>query len=105
MPGNVVKSFGAQMSIWPHGLHIDREGNVWATDAAAKTRSRLQRRRRQGRTCGAQVQAPTDSCLMTLGEPGVAGNGRGPFPSPAGVVTRPMAMSFIATATAPTTAS
>src|SRR5882757_2935625 len=33
--GNVVKSFGAGMFIWPHGLHVDREGNVWATDAAA----------------------------------------------------------------------
>lgn len=32
--GNVVKSFGAGMFIWPHGLHVDREGNVWATDAA-----------------------------------------------------------------------
>src|SRR3979411_2880591 len=33
--GNVVKSFGAGMFIWPHGLHVDREGNVWATDAAS----------------------------------------------------------------------
>ena len=33
--GNVVKSFGAGMFIWPHGLHVDREGNVWATDATA----------------------------------------------------------------------
>ena len=31
--GNVVKSFGAGMFIWPHGLHVDREGNVWVTDA------------------------------------------------------------------------
>src|SRR6516225_9659551 len=34
--GNTVKSFGAGMFIWPHGLHVDREGNVWATDAAAE---------------------------------------------------------------------
>src|SRR5215203_5680440 len=34
--GNVVKSFGAQMFIWPHGLHVDRDGNIWATDAAAE---------------------------------------------------------------------
>ena len=26
--GNVVKSFGAQMFIWPHGMHVDYEGNV-----------------------------------------------------------------------------
>ena len=35
--GNVVKSFGAGMFIWPHGLHVDREGNVWGTDAAGQS--------------------------------------------------------------------
>src|SRR6266581_9275074 len=34
--GNVIKSFGARMFIWPHGLHVDRDGNIWATDAAAE---------------------------------------------------------------------
>ena len=33
--GNVVKSFGSGMFIWPHGLHVDRDGNVWVTDAVA----------------------------------------------------------------------
>ena len=33
--GNVVRSFGRGMFIWPHGLHIDRDGNVWVTDAAS----------------------------------------------------------------------
>ena len=23
------------MFIWPHGLHVDRDGNVWVTDAVA----------------------------------------------------------------------
>ena len=31
--GNVVRSFGSGMFIWPHGLTVDREGNVWVTDA------------------------------------------------------------------------
>src|SRR6266478_4939695 len=34
--GSVVKSFGAQMFIWPHGMYVDRDGNVWVTDAAAE---------------------------------------------------------------------
>src|SRR4029077_2266952 len=34
--GNVVKSFGAQIFIWPHGMHVDRDGNVWATDGASE---------------------------------------------------------------------
>ena len=30
--GNLVKSFGAGMFIFPHGIHVDRDGNVWVTD-------------------------------------------------------------------------
>src|SRR6266545_456993 len=30
--GKLVKSFGAGMLIFPHGIHVDREGNVWVTD-------------------------------------------------------------------------
>src|SRR5271168_4274442 len=34
--GKFLKSFGAGMFVQPHGLAIDREGNVWVTDASAK---------------------------------------------------------------------
>jgi sugar lactone lactonase YvrE len=30
--GNLVRSFGAKMIIFPHGIHVDRDGNVWVTD-------------------------------------------------------------------------
>src|SRR5258705_2047035 len=30
--GKVVKSFGAGMLIFPHGIDVDRDGNVWVTD-------------------------------------------------------------------------
>ena len=30
--GTLVKSFGARMIIFPHGIHVDRDGNVWVTD-------------------------------------------------------------------------
>ena len=30
--GAVVRSFGAKMIIFPHGIHVDRDGNVWVTD-------------------------------------------------------------------------
>jgi sugar lactone lactonase YvrE len=30
--GKLVKSFGAKMIIFPHGIHVDRDGNVWVTD-------------------------------------------------------------------------
>jgi hypothetical protein len=30
--GALVRSFGAKMIIFPHGIHVDRDGNVWVTD-------------------------------------------------------------------------
>src|SRR5258707_15838503 len=30
--GKLVKSFGAGMLIFPHGIHVDKDGNVWVTD-------------------------------------------------------------------------
>ncbi len=30
--GNMVKSFGAKVIIFPHGIHVDRDGNIWVTD-------------------------------------------------------------------------
>src|SRR5215471_15040712 len=35
--GKIVESFGAGMFIFPHGIHVDRDGNVWVTDARAAT--------------------------------------------------------------------
>src|SRR5688500_19881203 len=32
--GAVVASFGAGMFVAPHGMHVDREGNIWVTDAS-----------------------------------------------------------------------
>ena len=31
--GNVVQSFGAGELMWPHGMDVDAEGNVWIADA------------------------------------------------------------------------
>jgi sugar lactone lactonase YvrE len=30
--GNLVRSFGKGMVNWPHGIHVDRDGNVWIVD-------------------------------------------------------------------------
>ena len=31
--GNVVATMGGGLMLFPHGLHVDRDGNVWVTDA------------------------------------------------------------------------
>jgi sugar lactone lactonase YvrE len=30
--GTLVKSFGAKMIVFPHGIHVDKDGNIWVTD-------------------------------------------------------------------------
>jgi sugar lactone lactonase YvrE len=32
--GKLVQSFGSGMLLSPHGMHVDRDGNVWITDCA-----------------------------------------------------------------------
>src|SRR5690606_31336483 len=33
LDGRRLKAFGAGLFVWPHGMHVDHEGNVWVTDA------------------------------------------------------------------------
>src|SRR5438046_9934229 len=30
--GKLLKSFGSGMFVFPHGFHVDKDGNVWVTD-------------------------------------------------------------------------
>jgi streptogramin lyase len=84
--GNVVKSFGAGMFIFPHGLHVDRAGNVWVTDARGKGGK------------GHQVFkfSPDGKLLMTLGKAGVTGDGPDTFNSPSDILIAPNGDVFVA---------
>ncbi|MCP4044941.1 MAG: 6-bladed beta-propeller [Gammaproteobacteria bacterium] len=79
--GNVVESFGGGMFIWPHGLDVDHEGNVWVTDAVANKHI-------QDGARGHQVIkfSPEGKVLMVLGTPGEAGSGRDHLDRPSDVV-------------------
>jgi streptogramin lyase len=83
--GKLVKSFGEGMLIFPHGIFVDRDGNVWVTDgqdnAPVPGRGEAQPPRgsgpigpRPGATKGNQVYkfSPEGKLLMTLGTPGGA---------------------------------
>src|SRR6266403_853045 len=45
--GKEIRSFGGGMFVWPHGIHVDQDGNVWVTDGrapdAARARIRFER--------------------------------------------------------------
>lgn len=91
LEGNTVASFGGGMFIWPHGLHVDKEGNVWVTDAVAANRTPKGIRGHQ------VVKFSADGkVLMTLGTPGVAGNDESHFSSPADVVVGDGGHIFVA---------
>lgn len=89
--GNAVESFGGGRFIWPHGIDVDRDGNVWVTDAVTAERTP------EG-TRGHQVIkfSPTGEVLMTLGTPGVPGDGPDHFNAPADVVVADNGDIFVA---------
>jgi DNA-binding beta-propeller fold protein YncE len=89
--GNVVESFGGGMFIWPHGMDVDPDGNVWVTDAVAAARTP------EG-TRGHQVVkfSPDGEVLLTLGTPGVPGGGRSGLNAPSDVVVADDGSIFVA---------
>jgi DNA-binding beta-propeller fold protein YncE len=89
--GNVVASFGGGMFIWPHGIDVDAEGNVWVTDAVAPTRT-------QGGKRGHQVLkfSSDGKVLLTLGTPGVSGGGPAHFNAPSDVAVADNGDMFVA---------
>ena len=91
LEGQVVESFGGGMFIWPHGIDVDPDGNVWVTDAVAAGRT-------PAGTRGHQVVkfSPTGDVLMTLGTPGEPAGGRDHFNAPSDVVVADNGDIFVA---------
>jgi len=94
--GKLVKSFGGGMFIFPHGIHVDREGNVWVTDARAATPEELQKfSDAKGKGHTVVKFSPDGKVLLTLGKPGVAGNPPDALNEPCDVVTAPNGDIFV----------
>ena len=72
--GNLVKSFGEGMLIFAHGIFVDKDGNVWATDGQDNAPQGARGQPPAGATKGHQVYkfSPDGKLLMTLGKPGGA---------------------------------
>src|SRR2546425_11503142 len=78
--GKLVKSFGAGLLLFPHGIFVDRDGNVWVTDGqddaprAQGTQANTLLGPPPGGTKGNQVFkfSPDGKLLMTLGTRGGA---------------------------------
>lgn len=70
--GNVVASIGGGLMLFPHGLHVDRDGNIWVTDAQGPTPDNPATR---GMGHAVYKLSPEGELLLTLGQPGIAGDG------------------------------
>jgi DNA-binding beta-propeller fold protein YncE len=84
--GQLIKSFGAGMFVFPHGLFIDMDDNVWVTDADGK----------DGKGQVVVKFSPQGQVLLTLGKSGMAGDGPDTFNRPSGVVVAPNGDIFVA---------
>jgi sugar lactone lactonase YvrE len=97
--GNFVRSFGADMIVYPHGMWVDQQGNVWVADTA----SNLDKRRGEAPPAGTVPNgtqilkfSPEGKLLMKLGTPGIYGNDNSHFNQPSDVVTSPDGTIFVA---------
>ncbi|MFN8573280.1 MAG: peptidyl-alpha-hydroxyglycine alpha-amidating lyase family protein [Gemmatimonadaceae bacterium] len=94
--GKLVASFGAGIMISPHGIAVDREGNVWVTDCAC-TGARPAGEGAGAAPKGHQVFkfSPDGKLLMTLGTAGGAKE-PGMFWQPNDVLVAPNGDIFVA---------
>jgi len=91
--GNVMTSFGGGLILFPHGLHVDREGNVWVTDGQGPNGEDPDR---DGKGHVVLKFSSQGRLLMTLGTPGVSDKGNYLFNQPCDVVTAPNGDIFVA---------
>lgn len=90
--GTLVRAFGARMFNRPHGIHVDREGNVWVTDGEGPDGKDP---RRDGKGHQVFKFSPDGKVLMTLGKAGVAGAGPDTFNMPSAVFVAPNGDIFV----------
>jgi len=84
--GKLLRSFGAGLLVFPHGFHVDRDGNVWVTDAQG----------RDGKGHQVFKFSPDGKVLLALGKAGVAGAGNDELNQPSDVAVAPNGDIFVA---------
>jgi DNA-binding beta-propeller fold protein YncE len=88
--GKEVRSFGGGMFVWPHGIHVDKEGNVYVADSRAPTPDEVSKQPSEAKKGSVVIKfSPQGQVLMTLGTPGMKGNPPQALTEPTDVVTDP----------------
>lgn len=86
--GAVLANFGKGVMVTPHGISVDRQGNVWVADFSGN----------KADTKGHQVHkfSPKGEKLLSLGTAGKPGNADGQFNQPNDVVVGPDGSIYVA---------
>jgi len=85
--GEILTSFGARMFVFPHGIIVDGEDNIWIVDAGVEDGvkgNQIFKFNQQG------------EILIELGQPGIRGNGPDLFNEPSDLAIGPDGSLYIA---------
>ena len=97
--GKVVASFGAGLILWPHGMDVDKQGNVWVVDARSATPDELKKfPTAAGKGHTVLKFSPQGKLLLTLGTPGTPGKPPQAFTEPNDVAIAADGSIFVAEA-------
>jgi streptogramin lyase len=84
--GKLLHNWGGGLFVFPHGIAVDKAGNVWITDGQGK----------DGKGHQVFKFSPEGKVLMTLGKAGMAGDTRDTFNMPSDIIVAPNGDIFVA---------
>jgi len=94
--GNILKSFGAGLFIFPHKIYQDRDGNIWVVDMrGTNNRERIKYPNQKPAGHAVWKFDQNGKVLMTIGTPGVAGSAPDSLNEPCSLVIAPDGTIFI----------
>ena len=88
--GHLLRSFGSGQIVWPHGMYVDTDDNVWIADAVGYAPVP------DGVGHTVMKFSPDGELLMTLGKEGIAGDGNDVFNKPSDMLVAPNGDIFVA---------
>lgn len=95
--GKLLKSFGADMFIFPQKIYVDSDGNLWVVDErSANERERKKNPDEKPKGHVVVKFSPDGEVLLTIGTAGVAGNSPQALTEPTSIVIAPNGDLFIA---------
>lgn len=93
--GNLVRSFGAGMFLFPHKVYVDPDGNLWVADQRGPNQREAQKYPGEKKGHIVVKFSPDGKVLFTIGTPGVAGNPPEALTEPTSILMAPNGTVYI----------